>query len=137
MSKLVLCSLVFGLMASSALAQSDTTTTKQAPVAPAAPAAPAATATAPAAVPAAAPATAAPAPAIKHVTMRSLLSSGYEIKAVTLVPQDVSSRVARAFDVDAAMVTLQKGSGAATCYFSVEQYSLPGMLDISWCIEQK
>jgi hypothetical protein len=86
--------------------------------------------------PAAAPAATA-APPIKRVAMRALLSSGYEIKAVTLIPQDVSSRVAHALDVDAAIVTLQKGSTAATCYFSVEQYSTPGMLDFAWCIEHK
>ena len=65
------------------------------------------------------------------------IRDSYEIKAVTLVPQDVASRVARALDLDAAMVTLQKGSTAATCYLSVEQFSTPGMLDIAWCIEQK
>jgi len=74
---------------------------------------------------------------VKRVAMRTLLASGYEIKAVTLVPQDVSSRVARALDVDAALVTLQKGSTAATCFLALDAYVGAGMLDISWCIEQK
>jgi len=74
---------------------------------------------------------------IKHVKMAALLGQGYEIKAVTLVPQDVSSRVAQKPDKDAALVTLQKGSVAATCFLALDAYSSPGMLDIAWCIEQK
>ena len=81
--------------------------------------------------------TATAAPEVKHVKMGSLLAQGYEIKAVTLVPQEVSSRVAQKPDKDAALVTLQKGSTAATCFLALDAYSSPGMLDIAWCIEQK
>lgn len=74
---------------------------------------------------------------IKRVKMRTLLSSGYEIKSVTIVPQDVSSRVAQKLDNDAALVTLQKAGAAATCFLALNAYVSPGMLDIEWCIEQK
>ena len=73
----------------------------------------------------------------KRVKMRALLAAGYEIKSVVLVSQDVSSRVAQKPDKDAALVTLQKGSSAATCFLALDAYVSPGMLDIEWCIEQK
>jgi hypothetical protein len=79
-----------------------------------------------------------PPPPIKRVKMRSLLSAGYEIKAVTFVPQDASSRVSKTLDQDAALVTLQKGSAAATCFYTLVDYTTtPRALDIEWCIEQK
>jgi len=79
-----------------------------------------------------------PAPAIlKRVKMRTLMSQGYEIKAVSFVPQDASSRVSKTLDKDAALITLQKGSAAATCFITLEEYVSPGMTDIEWCIEQK
>lgn len=115
MKTLVLTALFVSVMGPAALAQSNTT-------APAA-AAPAAAAAA--------------VPELKRVKMRALLSSGYEIKAVTFVSQDVTSRMTRQLDNDAALVTLQKGSAAATCMFALSQYVVPGMLDIEWCIEQK
>jgi hypothetical protein len=74
---------------------------------------------------------------IKRVKMRTLLTDGYEIKSVTLVPQEIASRIAQRPDVDAALITLQKGSQGATCFLSFAQFILPGMLDIEWCIEQK
>ena len=111
-----LAAAVLGLASSVALAQSNN--------------APAATATTPA-TPAAA------AAEVKRVKMRALLASGYEIKSITLVPQDVSSRVAQKPDKDAALVSLQKGSAAATCFLALDAYVSPGMLDIEWCIEQK
>ena len=80
---------------------------------------------------------AAAAPVIAHVKMGALVSSGYEIKAVTVVPQEASSRVAQRPDKDAALVTLQKGSSVATCFLALDAYVSPGMLDIPWCIEQK
>ena len=110
-----LAATVLGLASSVALAQSNN--------------APAATATTPA--------TPAAAAEVKRVKMRALLASGYEIKSVTLVPQDVSSRVAQKPDKDAALVSLQKGSAAATCFLALDAYVSPGMLDIEWCIEQK
>ena len=110
-----LAAAVIGLASSVALAQSNN--------------APAATATTPA--------TPAAAAEVKRVKMRALLASGYEIKSVTLVPQDVSSRVAQKPDKDAALVSLQKGSAAATCFLALDAYVSPGMLDIEWCIEQK
>ncbi len=86
---------------------------------------------------AAAPAPAPAAPAVKRVKMRTLMSSGYEIKAVSFVPQDASSRVSKTLDKDAALITLQKGAAAATCFITLEEYVSPGMTDIEWCIEQK
>ena len=79
-----------------------------------------------------------PAPAqIKRVKMRVLLAAGFEIKAVSFVPQDASSRVSNTLDKDAALITLQKGAAAATCFLTLVEYASPGMLDIEWCIEQK
>lgn len=106
---LVLTALIVALTGTAAFAQSNTTT----------------------------PAAAAAAPELKRVKMRTLLSSGYEIRAVTFVSQDVTSRMTRQLDNDAALVTLQKGPAAATCMFALSQYVVPGMLDIEWCIEQK
>ena len=77
------------------------------------------------------------APAVKRFKMRTLMSQGYEIKAVSFVPQDASSRVSKTLDKDAALITLQKGSAAATCFITLEEYVSPGMTDIEWCIEQK
>ena len=78
-----------------------------------------------------------PAPVVKRFKMRTLMSQGYEIKAVSFVPQDASSRVSKTLDKDAALITLQKGSAAATCFITLEEYVSPGMTDIEWCIEQK
>lgn len=77
------------------------------------------------------------APPVKRFKMRTLMSQGYEIKAVSFVPQDASSRVSKTLDKDAALITLQKGSAAATCFITLEEYVSPGMADIEWCIEQK
>ncbi len=77
------------------------------------------------------------APVVKRFKMRTLMSQGYEIKAVSFVPQDASSRVSKTLDKDAALITLQKGSAAATCFITLEEYVSPGMTDIEWCIEQK
>jgi hypothetical protein len=100
------------------------------------PAVPAAAAPA-AAVAAPAAAVEAPAVVIKRVKMRTLMANGYDIKAVSFVPQDASSRVSKTLDKDAALITLQKGSAAATCFITLEEYVSPGMTDIEWCIEQK
>ena len=121
---LVLGALLVSLAGGVAFAQSNTnTTTTQTPAAPPTP-------------PAAAPAPAA-VPEVKRVKMRALLAAGYDIKAVTFVSQEVTSRITRQPDNDAALVTLQKGPAAATCFFALSQYVVPGMLDIEWCIEQK
>ena len=85
----------------------------------------------------AAPAAAPVAPEIKRVKMGALLSQGYEIKAVAVVSQEITSRLAGTTDTDGVLVTLQKGSTAATCLYSLTDYAKPGLLDISWCIEQK
>jgi hypothetical protein len=74
---------------------------------------------------------------VKRVKMRVLMAAGYEIKAVSFVPQDASSRVSKTLDKDAALITLQKGGAAATCFITLEEYVSPGMTDIEWCIEQK
>ena len=108
------------------------------PPKPAADAAPAAAAAQPApANPAPAAATTSTAPDIKRIKMGALLSQGYEIKAVSVVSQEISSRLAEKPDRDGVLVTLQKGSSAATCLYSLFDYVQPGMLDIVWCIEQK
>ena len=106
------------------LAGSGTAALAQQANQPSQPAAPAAT-------------TAATPAAPQRVKMSALVSSGYEIKSVTLVPQEVSSRVAQKPDKDAALVTLQKGSAVATCFLALDAYVSPGMLDIPWCLEQK
>jgi hypothetical protein len=92
------------------------------------------TTTAPAA---AAPAAAPAAPEVKRVKMRTLLAAGYEIKAVAIVSQEITSRIAQKPDKDAALVTLQKNGAAATCLLDLVGYVSPGMIDIEWCIEQK
>jgi len=131
MTKIAVSALSLCLMGSAALAQSANTA---APAAPSAPASPAVQ-QAPAAQPAP---TAAPAePAIKRFKMGALLSQGYEIKAVTMVPQEVTSRLAEKPDRDGVLVTLQKGSTAATCLFGLAEYTHPALLDIVWCVEQK
>lgn len=111
MTKFALSALLLGLMGTAAWAQSANT------------AAPAAAASA--------------APELKRLKMGALLSQGYEIKAVVLVPQEVTSRLALKPDRDGVLVTLQKGSTAATCLFGLSEYTLPGLLDIVWCVEQK
>ena len=117
MKSIMLSALVLAAFSAAALAQSANQPTQaraaHAPAAAAAPAAP------------------------QRVKMSALISSGYEIKAVTLVPQDASSRVAQKPDKDAALVTLQKGSAVATCFLALDAYVSPGMLDIPWCLEQK
>ena len=132
MTRIALASLVVCLSGGIALAQSATPATPAKPADAAAPA--------PAAQPAAAAAAPAPAPAapeVKRVKMGALLSQGYEIKAVAVVAQEISSRLAERPDRDGVLVTLQKGSTAATCLYSLSDYVQPGVLDIVWCIEQK
>lgn len=132
MTKFAAAALLICLPAAAAMAQQAT------PPKPAADAAPAAAAAQPApANPAPAAATTSTAPDIKRIKMGALLSQGYEIKAVSVVSQEISSRLAEKPDRDGVLVTLQKGSSAATCLYSLFDYVQPGMLDIVWCIEQK
>lgn len=139
--------LVFGPLALAQQTQAPAAPAANQPAKPADPAKPAAPAKpvepakpadpAPAAAAAPAPATPPPPakPPVKRVKMRTLLTNGYQVRAVTFVPQDASTRVAKMADNDAALVTLQKGPAAATCFISLEEYISPGMTDIQWCIE--
>jgi len=48
--------------------------------------------------------------------MKDLLTAGYDVKSVVLVPGDVVKRGGADSAVDAVMITLQKGGALATCY---------------------
>ena len=134
MIKFALVALILGGTMTLASGQQAAPAKPAADTAPAA--APAQPAVQPAAAAAAAPA-AAPTTEAKRVKMAALLAQGYEIKAVAVVAQEISSRLAEKPDRDGVLVTLQKGSTAATCLYSLFDYVQPGMLDIVWCIEQK
>ena len=131
--KAILLAVGLSLTAGAAIAQDGTKSATDKAAKPADAAAAPAAAPAQAAAPAPDPAV----PAIKRVKMRTLMSSGYDIKSVSFVPQDASSRVSKTLDQDAALVTLQKGAAAATCFITLEDYIKPGMTDIEWCIELK
>jgi hypothetical protein len=52
-------------------------------------------------------------------TYRSLLSQGFELKTVTLIPTDMSTRLYQSNYPDTVLVTLQKGPVTATCAFTL------------------
>lgn len=59
----------------------------------------------------------APAPAARSgQTMKDLLEEGYEIRAASVVPQDVVTRAGSTTSVDATFILLEKGSAVAFCY---------------------
>jgi hypothetical protein len=50
-------------------------------------------------------------------SFRSLISNGYEIKAVTVVPHEIAKRYADSTTTDTVLVTLQRQRNVAVCYF--------------------
>lgn len=78
-----------------------------------------------------------PAPSVQRVKLRALLTEGYEIRNVAIMPQDVASRVAGKLDVDVVILSLQKASQLATCYYRLDNYLTGVVLDIEWCIAHK
>ena len=75
-------------------------------------------------------------PPIERVALRKLLADGYEIKSVALTPQTVSSRIALKPDVDAVLISLQKGPQLATCWLQLASYVNGQVLDAG-CIPHK
>ena len=51
-------------------------------------------------------------------SFRSLISNGYEIKAVTVVPHEIAKRYADSTTTDTVLVTMQRQRNVAVCYFS-------------------
>ena len=78
----------------------------------------------------------APAPSPVAPTMKDLLSTGYEVKAVTIVPHDIVKRGGSTTDVDAVMITLQKGAALATCYTEFTSFANGAFVTLA-CTEFK
>lgn len=55
----------------------------------------------------------------KNSSFNELVSTGYEIKTVTLIPIEVAKREQADVGTDTVAVTLQKGGSIAVCYFSL------------------
>lgn len=69
-------------------------------------------------------------------TFKDLLGKGYEVKSVTIIPHDIVKRGGSTTDVDAAMIILQKGGEAATCYTEFASFANGAFVTLP-CTEYK
>ena len=75
-------------------------------------------------------------PASTGPTFKDLLAKGYEVKAVSVIPHDIVKRGGSTTDVDAAMIILQKGGEAATCYTEFTSFANGAFVTLP-CTEYK
>ena len=57
-------------------------------------------------------------------TYQDLLTQGFEVKSVLLLPQDVSTRLSNASQPDTVIAVLQKGAATATCWITLSAWNL-------------
>ena len=75
-------------------------------------------------------------PASTGPTFKDLLAKGYEVKAVSVISHDIVKRGGSTTDVDAAMIILQKGGEAATCYTEFASFANGAFVTLP-CTEYK
>jgi hypothetical protein len=67
------------------------------------------------------------------VKIQELLDEGFEIKATQLVTADIVTRQLGTAAPDAVIVTLQKGSAIANCYYTLKSFVKLRLTDIKNC----
>ena len=56
-------------------------------------------------------------------SLKELLGQGFEIKSVTLIPNEVVKRGGSTIDVDAVMILVEKGAELANCYVTFSSFA--------------
>jgi hypothetical protein len=59
----------------------------------------------------------------EQASFTSLISKGFEIKSVTLVPLDIAKRATESVKTDTVIVTLQNQSSVAVCYIAFANWA--------------
>ena len=67
------------------------------------------------------------------VKMKDLLAEGFLIRTTVLVPADAVTRQLGKVSPDAIILTLQKETAAAVCYYTLKAYVKESLTDIASC----
>ena len=67
------------------------------------------------------------------VKMKDLLAEGFLIRTTVLVPADAVTRQLGKVSPDAIILTLQKETAAAVCYYTLKAYLKESLTDIASC----
>jgi hypothetical protein len=67
------------------------------------------------------------------VKLKDILAEGFLIRTTVLVPADAVTRQIGKVSSDAVLLTLQKETAIAVCYYTLKAYVKEGLTDISSC----
>jgi hypothetical protein len=67
------------------------------------------------------------------VKMKDILAEGFLIRTTVLVPAEAVTRQIGKVSSDAILLTLQKESAIAVCYYTLKAYVKEGLTDIASC----
>jgi hypothetical protein len=67
------------------------------------------------------------------VKLKDILSEGFLIRTTVLVPADAVTRQIGKVSSDAILLTLQKETAIAVCYYTLKAYVKEGLTDIASC----
>ena len=67
------------------------------------------------------------------VKMKDILAEGFLIRTTVLVPADAVTRQIGKVSSDAIILTLQKETAIAVCYYTLKAYVKEGLTDIASC----
>ena len=67
------------------------------------------------------------------VKMKDLLAEGFLVRTTVLVPAEAVTRQIGKVSSDAILLTLQKESAIAVCYYTLKAYVKEGLTDIASC----
>ena len=75
----------------------------------------------------------APARSSPAVKMKDILAEGFLIRTTVLVPADAVTRQLGKVSPDAIILTLQKETAIAVCYYTLKAYVKESLTDIASC----
>jgi hypothetical protein len=67
------------------------------------------------------------------VKLKDILAEGFLIRTTVLVPAEAVTRQIGKVSSDAVLLTLQKETGIAVCYYTLKAYVKEGLTDIASC----
>ena len=67
------------------------------------------------------------------VKLKDILAEGFLIRTTVLVPADAVTRQVGEVSSDAVLLTLQKETAIAVCYYTLKAYVKEGLTDIASC----
>ena len=65
--------------------------------------------------------------------LKDILAEGFLIRTTVLVPDEAVTRQIGKVSSDAVLLTLQKETAIAVCYYTLKAYVKEGLIDIASC----